>query len=77
MRLLEITALDGADIHTDMATLGPTQPSGAELVKILQMLFSLYFSFVNVYFFYIYVDNGSGFINVFKTNKHFNIMQNY
>ena len=77
MRLLEITALDGAYIHTDMAPLGPTQPSGAELVKILKMLFSLYLSFVNVYFFYIYGYNRSGIINVFKTNKHFNIMLNY
>ena len=31
--------------------------------------FSLYFSFVNVYIFYLHGDNGKGIQNVFDTNN--------
>ena len=40
------------------------------------MLF-LYIFFCNVCFFYIHGDNGSGILNVFKTNKHLNTLQNH
>ena len=40
------------------------------------MLF-LYIFFCNVFFFYIHGDNGSGILNVFKTNKHLNTLQNH
>ena len=38
---------------------------------------SLDFSFVNVYFFYLHGDNGSGILNVFETKKYLNSMQTY
>ena len=38
---------------------------------------SLDFSFVNVNFFYIHGDNGSGILYVIETNKHLNTMQNH
>ena len=38
---------------------------------------SLYFSFINVHFFYNHEDNESGILNALKTNKHLNTMQNH
>ena len=35
------------------------------------------FSFVNAFFFHIHGDNGSGNLNVFKTIKYLNAMQNH
>ena len=55
------------------------------LVKPAQIFFqtkiandvSLDFSFVNVYFFYLHGDNGSGISNVVETNKNLNTKQNH
>ena len=38
---------------------------------------ALDFSFLNVYLFYLHDDNGSGILNIFETNKHFNSMLKY